>query len=48
MWLMLALMLIVLWLMGLVSSYMGAVIHVLPLVAILCVVARIIQGRRQM
>jgi hypothetical protein len=44
----LALILMVLWLMGLVAPYMGAFIHVLPVVAILLVVVRIIQGRRWM
>lgn len=48
MWLTHALILMVLWLMGLVASYMGAFIHVLPVVAILLVVVRIIQGRRHM
>jgi hypothetical protein len=48
MWLMLALILMVLWLMGLAAPYMGAFIHILPVVAILLVVVRIIQGRRVM
>ena len=48
MWLTLALILMVLWLMGLVASYIGAYIHVLPVVAILLVVVRIIHGRRVM
>jgi hypothetical protein len=48
MWLTLALILMVLWLMGLVASYMDAYIHVLPVLAILLIVVRIIQGRRVM
>ena len=44
--LMFAVMLIVLWLMGLVSTYMGGFINVVPVVAILLVLIRIIQGRR--
>ena len=44
----LALILIVLWLMGLVAPHMGAYIHVLPVLAILLIVIRIIQGRRWM
>jgi hypothetical protein len=43
----LALVLIVLWLLGMVSSYtMGGFIHVLLVIAIVMVVLRIIQGRR--
>jgi Family of unknown function (DUF5670) len=39
--------LIVLWLLGLVSSYtMGGLIHVLLVVAIVVVLVRVIQGRR--
>ena len=42
-----ALILIVLWLLGLVSSYtMGGFIHVLLVIAIVVVLIRIIQGRR--
>ena len=38
--------LIVLWLLGLVSSYtMGGFIHVLLVIAIVVVMVRIIQGR---
>jgi len=38
--------LIVLWLLGLVSSYtMGGFIHVLLVIAIVVVLVRIIQGR---
>ena len=43
----LALVLIVLWLLGLISSYtMGGFIHILLVVAIVVVLVRIIQGRR--
>jgi len=39
--------LIVLWLLGIVSSYtLGGLIHVLLVVAIVVVLVRIIQGRR--
>ena len=39
--------LIVLWLLGMVSSYtMGGFIHVLLIVAIVAVLIRIIEGRR--
>ncbi len=42
-----AVILIVLWLLGLVSSYtMGGFIHVLLVVAIIIVLVRLIQGRR--
>jgi len=42
-----AVILIVLWLLGMVSSYtMGGVIHILLVVAIIVVVVRLIQGRR--
>lgn len=38
--------LIVLWLLGLVSSYtMGGLIHILLVIAIIMVLLRIIQGR---
>jgi len=38
---------IVLWLLGLVSSYtMGGFIHVLLVIAIIVVILRVIQGRR--
>lgn len=41
-----AVILIVLWLLGLVSSYtIGGFIHVLLVIAIIVVLARIIQGR---
>jgi len=39
--------LIVLWLLGLVTSYtMGGLIHLLLVIAIIVVLVRIIQGRR--
>jgi len=39
--------LIVLWLLGLVTSYtMGGLIHVLLVIAIIVVLVRIIQGRK--
>jgi hypothetical protein len=39
--------LIVLWLLGVVTSYsMGGLIHILLVVAIVMVLVRIIQGRR--
>lgn len=39
--------LIVLWLLGLISSYtMGGFIHLLLVVAIVVIVIRVIQGRR--
>jgi hypothetical protein len=42
-----AVILIVLWLLGMVSSYtMGGVIHVLLVIAIVVVVARVLQGRK--
>ncbi|ALC17285.1 hypothetical protein DSOUD_2532 [Desulfuromonas soudanensis] len=41
--------LIVLWLLGLVSSYtMGGLIHILLVIAIIIVLVRIIQGRKIM
>ena len=43
----LALILIVAWLLGLVSSYtMGGFIHILLVVAIVVVLVRVIQGKR--
>jgi len=43
----LAIILIVLWLLGLVtSSTMGGLIHILLVVAIIMVLIRLIQGRR--
>lgn len=39
--------LIVLWLLGLVTSYtMGGLIHALLVIAIIVIVIRVIQGRR--
>ena len=39
--------LIVLWLFGMVSSYtMGGLIHILLVIAVIVVLVRIIQGRR--
>lgn len=43
----LALILIVAWLLGLVSSYtMGGFIHILLVIAIIVVLVRLIQGNR--
>jgi hypothetical protein len=43
----LAIILIVLWILGLVSSYtMGGLIHILIVVAVIVVLVRLIQGRR--
>ena len=43
----LAVVLLVLWALGLVSSYtMGGFIHILLVIAIVMVLVRIIQGRR--
>lgn len=42
-----AVILIILWLLGLVSSYtMGGFIHILLVIAIIVVLLNIIQGRR--
>lgn len=42
-----AIVLIVLWLLGLVSSYtMGGFIHILLVLAVVVVLFRLIQGRR--
>jgi len=42
-----AVVLIILWLLGLVSSYtMGGFIHVLIVIAIIVVLIRVIQGRK--
>jgi len=44
---MLAALLIILWLLGLVSSYtLGGFIHILLVLAIVVVLIRVIQGRR--
>ena len=43
----LALVLIILWLLGLVSSYtLGGLIHILLVIAIIVIVLRVVQGRR--
>jgi hypothetical protein len=43
----LAVILIVLWLLGLVTSYtMGGLIHALLVLAIVVILVRVIQGRR--
>ena len=43
----LAIVLIVLWLLGFVSSYtMGGLIHILLVVAVVVILIRVIQGRR--
>ena len=43
----LAAILVLLWLLGLVSSYtMGGLIHILLVVAIVVILVRLIQGRR--
>jgi hypothetical protein len=42
-----AIILVVLWLVGLVSSYtMGGLIHILLVIAIVVILVRVIQGRR--
>jgi hypothetical protein len=42
-----AIILVVLWLLGFVSSYtMGGFIHVLLVVAVVVILIRVIQGRR--
>ncbi|AFL68343.1 lmo0937 family membrane protein [Sulfurospirillum barnesii] len=42
-----ALLLIIMWALGLVTSYtMGGFIHLLLVIALIVVLARIIQGRR--
>ena len=43
----LAIILIILWILGLVSSYtLGGFIHILLVIAIIVIVLRVIQGRR--
>jgi hypothetical protein len=43
----LALVLIILWILGLVSSYtLGGFIHILLVVAVVVILLRVIQGRR--
>jgi hypothetical protein len=42
-----AVVLVILWLLGLVTSYtMGGLIHILLVIAIVVVLLRVIQGRR--
>ena len=42
-----AIILIILWLMGLVTSYtMGGLIHILLVIAIVVILVRVIQGRK--
>ncbi len=42
-----AIILIILWLLGLVSSYtMGGFVHILLVIAIVVILLRVIQGRR--
>jgi len=42
-----AVILVILWLLGLVSSYtMGGLIHVLLVIAIVVILVRVLQGRR--
>lgn len=44
-----AVILILLWLMGLVSSYtMGGLIHLLLLIAVVVIVVRLLRGRRSL
>jgi len=43
----LAIILVILWLLGMVSSYtLGGFIHILLIVAIIAILIRLIQGRR--
>jgi hypothetical protein len=42
-----AMLLVILWLLGMITSYtMGGLIHILLVIAIVVVLIRIIQGRR--
>ncbi|WP_372526845.1 lmo0937 family membrane protein [Piscinibacter sp.] len=42
-----AVILIVLWLLGLVTSYtMGGLVHILLVIAVVVILVRVIQGRR--
>jgi hypothetical protein len=42
-----AVILVILWLLGLVSSYtMGGLIHILLVIAIVVILLRVVQGRR--
>jgi len=39
--------LVVMWLLGMVSSYtMGGLIHILLVIAVIVIILRVIQGRR--
>lgn len=43
----LAIILVILWILGLVTSYaMGGLIHILLVIAIIVILVRVIQGRR--
>ncbi|WP_284151285.1 lmo0937 family membrane protein [Desulfofustis limnaeus] len=43
----LAVVLVILWLLGFVSSYtMGGLIHILLIVALVAIVLQVVQGRR--
>jgi len=43
----LAIILVILWLLGLVTSYtMGGFIHILLVIAVVVILVRLIQGRR--
>lgn len=45
----LAIILVVLWILGLISSYtLGGFIHILLVIAIVVIALRIIQGRRSL
>ena len=42
-----AIILIILWILGLVSAYtMGGLIHILLVIAVVVILVRVIQGRR--
>lgn len=42
-----AIILVILWLLGMVSAYtMGGLIHILLVIAIIVILVRVIQGRR--
>ena len=44
-----AVILVVLWLLGLVSSYtMGGVIHVLLVIAVIVIILQVISGRKKL
>jgi hypothetical protein len=43
----LAILLVILWILGLVSSYtLGGFIHILLVIAVIVIILRVIQGRR--